>query len=272
MRVNGQLQNHHITILIGNGSTHNFLDQTVGKRLGLLVECSKPLQVVVANREKIDCSGQCKGLSLTIHNCSIRADFYFLALAACQAVLGVQWLETLGPIEANYRDMTMSFEKDGRLHKLQGIRKGPSKALRDKELLNLEGAGFFFQIILDPPTYSPQELAGDLNELHMEFNQVIGLDFSKEQLSLASSRQHLYSKACYNNIKWVEGNALDLPFSDCHFDAVTMGYGLRNVIDKRKAMEEIYRILKPGSKASVLDFNKSTNTLLASIEDKNLML
>ncbi|XP_052185978.1 2-phytyl-1,4-beta-naphthoquinone methyltransferase, chloroplastic isoform X3 [Diospyros lotus] len=111
------------------------------------------------------------------------------------------------------------------------------------------------------------DLAFLLSEKVGPNGRVIGLDFSKEQLSLASSRQHLCSKACYNNIKWVEGNALDLPFSDCHFDAVTMGYGLRNVIDKRKAMEEIYRILKPGSKASVLDFNKSTNTLLASIEE-----
>nr|GEW43651.1 2-phytyl-1,4-beta-naphthoquinone methyltransferase, chloroplastic [Tanacetum cinerariifolium] len=87
--------------------------------------------------------------------------------------------------------------------------------------------------------------------------QVTGLDFSREQLIVASSRQQLRSKACFRNLKWVEGDALDLPFSDCHFDAITMGYGLRNVIDKYKAMKEIYRVLKPGSKASILDFNKT---------------
>ena len=68
------------------------------------------------------------------------------------------------------------------------------------------------------------------------------------------------------NDRWVEGSALDLPFSDCYFDAITMGYGLRNVIDFRKAMEEMYRVLKPGSKASVLDFNKSTDILTALIQ------
>lgn len=47
--------------------------------------------------------------------------------------------------------------------------------------------------------------------------------------------------------RWVEGDALDLPFDDGWFDAITMGYGLRNVVDKRKAMQEILRVLKAGS-------------------------
>ncbi|KAL8241637.1 hypothetical protein R6Q59_011939 [Mikania micrantha] len=96
--------------------------------------------------------------------------------------------------------------------------------------------------------------------------QVIGLDFSREQLVTALSRQKAQSKACYCNLMWVEGDALDLPFSDSSFDAITMGYGLRNVIDKYKAMKEVYRVLKPGSKASILDFDKSTDELRASIQ------
>ncbi|KAH1260122.1 2-phytyl-1,4-beta-naphthoquinone methyltransferase, chloroplastic [Glycine max] len=47
--------------------------------------------------------------------------------------------------------------------------------------------------------------------------------------------------------RWVEGDALDLPFSDGWFDAITMGYGLRNVVDKQKAMQEIFRVLKTGN-------------------------
>ena len=47
--------------------------------------------------------------------------------------------------------------------------------------------------------------------------------------------------------RWIEGDALDLPFTDCYFDAVTVGYGLRNVVDKSRAMQEIFRVLKPGS-------------------------
>lgn len=64
----------------------------------------------------------------------------------------------------------------------------------------------------------------------------------------------------------MEGNALDLPFPDSSFDAVTIGYGLRNVIDRHKAMTEIRRVLKPGSTVSVLDFNKSINPLSTTIQ------
>ncbi|OMO80150.1 UbiE/COQ5 methyltransferase [Corchorus olitorius] len=96
---------------------------------------------------------------------------------------------------------------------------------------------------------------------------VKGLDFSKEQLSIASSRQYLLSKACYNNIEWVEGDALDLPFSNGYFDAITMGYGLRNVVDKRQAMREMFRVLKPGSRVSILDFNKTTQLLTAMFQE-----
>ncbi|KAL3644510.1 hypothetical protein CASFOL_009690 [Castilleja foliolosa] len=97
--------------------------------------------------------------------------------------------------------------------------------------------------------------------------KVFALDFSKEQLHIAASRQSKRSKTCYKNIEWIEGDAVDLPFSVSFFDAATIGYGLRNVLDRKKALDEMCRVLKPGSNLSVLDFNKSTNPLTSSIQD-----
>lgn len=97
--------------------------------------------------------------------------------------------------------------------------------------------------------------------------KVIALDFSKEQLQIAASRQRERSKACYKNIEWIEGDAVNLPFSGSSFDAATIGYGLRNIVDRRKSLEEMHRVLKPGSKVSILDFNKSTSSLNSSIQD-----
>ncbi|XP_022733410.1 2-phytyl-1,4-beta-naphthoquinone methyltransferase, chloroplastic-like isoform X1 [Durio zibethinus] len=82
---------------------------------------------------------------------------------------------------------------------------------------------------------------GDLTFLMSEkvgsYGKVTGFDFSKEQLSIASSRHYLFSKVWYNNIEWVEGDALDLPFSNGYFDAITKGYGLCNVVDNRMRFE-----------------------------------
>ncbi|XP_042984711.1 2-phytyl-1,4-beta-naphthoquinone methyltransferase, chloroplastic isoform X3 [Carya illinoinensis] len=116
--------------------------------------------------------------------------------------------------------------------------------------------------------------SGDLSFLLSEKvgsnGKVTGLDFSKEQLSVASLRRNMSLKTCYKNIDWVEGDALDLPFPDGYFDAITMGYGLRNVVDKYRAMQEMFRVLKPGllsSRVSILDFNKSTQPFTASIQE-----
>ncbi|KAL0918520.1 hypothetical protein M5K25_010532 [Dendrobium thyrsiflorum] len=101
-------------------------------------------------------------------------------------------------------------------------------------------------------------------------SQVSALDFSRKQLFIASTRQDLFWKACYKNIKWIEDDALNLPFEDSYFNAVTVGFGLRNLVDKRKAMQEIFRVLKPGSKVSILDFNKSTSSWISQCQDWTL--
>ncbi|XP_022887651.1 2-phytyl-1,4-beta-naphthoquinone methyltransferase, chloroplastic isoform X2 [Olea europaea var. sylvestris] len=111
------------------------------------------------------------------------------------------------------------------------------------------------------------DLAFLLSEKVGPNGQVTALDFSKEQLQIAASRQRMRFKPCYKNIKWVEGNAVDLPFSDSYFDGITIGYGLRNVVDRPKAIEEMCRVLKKGSKVSVLDFNKSTHPIAISFQD-----
>ncbi|PKI60403.1 hypothetical protein CRG98_019204 [Punica granatum] len=113
--------------------------------------------------------------------------------------------------------------------------------------------------------------SGDLTFLLSEkvgsSGKVFGLDFSKEQLSVASSRQSLRARPCFENIEWIEGDALDLPFPDSYFDAITMGYGLRNVVDREKSMREMLRVVNSGSRISVLDFNKSLQPLSSSFRD-----
>ena len=54
----------------------------------------------MANKEKIECAGLCKGLAIVNQGCPIVADF--LLVAACPMVLGIQWLATLGPVEIDY--------------------------------------------------------------------------------------------------------------------------------------------------------------------------
>ncbi|WP_448561078.1 bifunctional demethylmenaquinone methyltransferase/2-methoxy-6-polyprenyl-1,4-benzoquinol methylase UbiE [Trichothermofontia sp.] len=83
--------------------------------------------------------------------------------------------------------------------------------------------------------------------------QVYGLDFAAGQLAIA--RQRHERTAPHLPIQWFQGDALALPFPEQHFDAVTLSYGLRNVLDIPRSLREVYRVLKPGAKAAILDFN-----------------
>lgn len=88
--------------------------------------------------------------------------------------------------------------------------------------------------------------------------RVYGVDFSTAQLKIAKERsQSQYPPPA---ITWVEADVLDLPFEDNYFDAVTMGYGLRNVTDIHQSLKEIHRVVKPNAKAAILDFHRPSNS------------
>ncbi|MFY0608703.1 MAG: bifunctional demethylmenaquinone methyltransferase/2-methoxy-6-polyprenyl-1,4-benzoquinol methylase UbiE [Candidatus Atelocyanobacterium thalassa] len=103
--------------------------------------------------------------------------------------------------------------------------------------------------------------SGDLTKLLArkigKTGKVIGVDFSKELLTIASQRNHKYYPSL--SVEWMLGDALNLPFEDNTFDCVTMGYGLRNIIDIPRCLRELHRILKPCSKVAILDFQRPSN-------------
>lgn len=76
----------------------------------------------MANREKITCSGQCQALTITIQGLAITADYYVLPVAPCPFILEVQWLETLGSIETDYKHLTMTFKVGGVPHTFHGLK------------------------------------------------------------------------------------------------------------------------------------------------------
>src|SRR5690606_7161501 len=58
--------------------------------------------------------------------------------------------------------------------------------------------------------------------------------------------------------EFIHGNAMSLPFADNTFDYVTIGFGLRNVPDYEKVIQEMYRVVKPGGKVVCLETSQPT--------------
>ncbi|MBO3457858.1 bifunctional demethylmenaquinone methyltransferase/2-methoxy-6-polyprenyl-1,4-benzoquinol methylase UbiE [Aetokthonos hydrillicola Thurmond2011] len=94
--------------------------------------------------------------------------------------------------------------------------------------------------------------------------RVYGVDFSTALLEIASARAQ--SEYLPPVITWVEADVLDLPFENNYFDAVTMGYGLRNVTDIPRSLKEIHRVLKASAKAAILDFHRPSNQQIRALQ------
>jgi demethylmenaquinone methyltransferase/2-methoxy-6-polyprenyl-1,4-benzoquinol methylase len=94
--------------------------------------------------------------------------------------------------------------------------------------------------------------------------ETVGLDFSEKMLEVAQARLK-NSKTKTLNLKFLHGDAQQLPFPDNSFDAVTVGYGLRNLSSWEKGVEEMFRVAKPGGRIVILDFGKPQNPVWRKI-------
>ncbi len=83
---------------------------------------------------------------------------------------------------------------------------------------------------------------------------VIGSDFSERMLELA--RRKAASRGVVDGVRFEWGDALDLTYDDGSFDAVTVGFGVRNFADLDQGLAELTRVLKPGGRLVILEITQ----------------
>ena len=88
--------------------------------------------------------------------------------------------------------------------------------------------------------------------------QVLGADFCHAMLQRAHSKSIDKSPQTVERAapRWIEADALCLPFPDNHFSLVTSAFGFRNLADYDAGLREIVRILRPGGQCGILDFSE----------------
>jgi demethylmenaquinone methyltransferase/2-methoxy-6-polyprenyl-1,4-benzoquinol methylase len=69
------------------------------------------------------------------------------------------------------------------------------------------------------------------------------------------------------SLDWIVGDAMALPFEDNTFDVYTISFGIRNVTRPQEALNEAYRVLKPGGRLMVLEFSHIPNDMLQKMYD-----
>ncbi|VCT93213.1 Demethylmenaquinone methyltransferase [Mycolicibacterium hassiacum DSM 44199] len=89
----------------------------------------------------------------------------------------------------------------------------------------------------------------------------VAADFSVGMLAAGRSRR----------VPKVAADGTRLPFADGVFDAVTISFGLRNIVDHRLALRELARVTRPGGRLVVCEFSTPTNRLFSTVYKEYLM-
>jgi demethylmenaquinone methyltransferase/2-methoxy-6-polyprenyl-1,4-benzoquinol methylase len=105
------------------------------------------------------------------------------------------------------------------------------------------------------------DLAIELSSRVAPDGRVVGSDFSEQMLAVG--RRKLAERGITGvDLEW--GDALDLPYEDESFDAVTVGFGARNLADLGRGIAEMARVLKPGGRLVILEIVEPTRPPLST--------
>ena len=82
--------------------------------------------------------------------------------------------------------------------------------------------------------------------------RVVGIDFAGAMLRVA--REKIQRRGATGRVTLVRGDATTIPLADASVDAVTIGFGIRNVDNMPAAFREMHRVMKPGARLAILEF------------------
>ena len=116
------------------------------------------------------------------------------------------------------------------------------------------------------------DLAAGSGDLSLKFAKKVGEEGSVvvtdiNEAMLDQGRTRLTDAGVASNVDYCLVNAEHLPFGDNSFDCVSISFGLRNVTHKEAALASMYRCLKPGARAIILEFSQPTNESFRRLYD-----
>jgi len=91
--------------------------------------------------------------------------------------------------------------------------------------------------------------------------QIVGADFCRPMLTEGIHKR----MGASGRVKFIEADAMQLPFSNESFDAVTVAFGLRNMVDTRRGVFEMARVCRMGGRVAVLEFSLPSNRFIRSL-------
>lgn len=115
------------------------------------------------------------------------------------------------------------------------------------------------------------DVAGGTGDIAFRFLKRAGdasaVVFDMTAPMLEEGRKRAEAESLADKLDWVCGDAMKLPFEDNSFDTYTISFGIRNVTRPQEALAEAFRVLRPGGRLMVLEFNQIPNDLMQKVYD-----
>jgi hypothetical protein len=134
MRISGLHDKKLLHILLDSGSTHNFLDLNIAKKLGCKLEAIPPLPVTGGGGHKLEAAFTCRYFKWVLQQSEFTADVIVLPLVCCDLILDIQWLKSLGPILWDFEKLQKEFNIHGKKFVMRGAKDTGIKFINNKTL------------------------------------------------------------------------------------------------------------------------------------------
>jgi hypothetical protein len=126
LRFTATIHNHPVTVLVDSGSSHNIIQPRIASFLNLPIQPLSSFSVMVGNGEHLQCTGLCADTPINIDKHTFNVSFYVLPIQGADVVLGVQWLQTLGPFVSDFTIPSMQFYHQDSLLTITGTKPLPA--------------------------------------------------------------------------------------------------------------------------------------------------
>lgn len=184
MKVKGAILGKDVVILIDSGASHNFLSKGIVEEMQIPVDATPNFGIMVGNGYKVGGQGICRHVEVQLQGLAIIQDFFPLELGSADVFLGISWLGMLGEVSANWKNLTMWFDWQGKRVLLQGDSSLSKTLVSLKAMIKSiqeEGQGFLVEFghvsMLDQSKgcVSDADLERLLAEFHSVFETPAGL-------------------------------------------------------------------------------------------------
>ena len=119
-KLQGIVGRSRVVMLIDSGGSHNFVTPSLASHLKLKSSADTNMEVMLGNGISVQGSGVCRGVQFKLADVEFKGDFINLDLGGVDVILGVEWLETLGPCLVDWKSQVWQFTYNGKRVTLQG--------------------------------------------------------------------------------------------------------------------------------------------------------